>query len=145
MSSTARPVRSLAAVALAGALSLTAACGSGEPEAAETPTTPSPSAPQSPPTPAAPSAEPEARTVEITFADGDVTPSGKKVELETGEELVLKISAEEAGELHVHSSPEQTIAFPTGDSEHRVTIDRPGLVEVEAHHPHKLVLQLEVR
>lgn len=133
--------RSLTAFALAGALSVTAACGSGEPEATETPTTPTPSAPQTP----ASSPTPGAKSVDITFADGDVTPSGEKVTLKAGEELVLRISAEEPGELHVHSSPEQAISFPQGDSEHTVTIDRPGLVEVEAHHPHKLVLQLEVR
>lgn len=133
--------RSLTAFALAGALSVTAACGSGEPEATETPTTAAPSASQSPTS----SPTPEAKIVDITFAGGDVSPSGVKVTLEAGEKLMLRISAEEPGELHVHSSPEQAISFPEGDSEHTVTIDRPGLVEVEAHHPHKLVLQLEVR
>ena len=130
--------RPVTAFALAATLALAAGCGSGETKAAPSP---SPATPTS-------SQPPEATpgtSVSITFADGDVSPSGKKVELESGETLVLRISAEKAGELHVHSSPEQEIAFPQGDSEHTVTIDRPGLVEVEAHDPHKLVLQLEVR
>lgn len=145
MSSPSRPVRLLGALALTGVLALAAGCGSADPEPdpgpADTPTTSSPTTGSSPTTPATP----DATAVEITFAGGDVTPSGKKVRLAPGEALLLRISAEEAGELHVHSSPEQEIAFPKGDSEHTVTVDRPGLVEVESHHPAKLVLLLEVR
>ena len=45
----------------------------------------------------------------------------------------------------MHSTPEQEIAYDAGTSEHEITIDRPGVVEVESHEPDVIVLQLEVR
>ena len=78
--------------------------------------------------------------------EGDTfTPNGERVELEVGQTLVLTITADVAGELHVHSTPEQEIAYDAGTSEHEITIDRPGVVEVESHEPDTIVLQLEVR
>ena len=78
--------------------------------------------------------------------EGDTfTPNGERVELGVGETLVLTVTADEAGELHVHSTPEQEIAYEEGTSEHEITIDRPGVVEVESHEPDQIVLQLEVR
>lgn len=59
--------------------------------------------------------------------------------------MAVTITADVAGELHVHSTPEQTIAYDAGTSEHEITIGRPGLVEVENHEPAAVVLQLEVR
>ena len=52
---------------------------------------------------------------------------------------------DEAGELHVHSTPEQDLAYEAGTSEHEIAVDRPGVVEVENHDPDSIVLQLEVR
>jgi hypothetical protein len=45
----------------------------------------------------------------------------------------------------VHSDPEQTIDYKAGTTTASLTIDRPGVVEVERHEPEALVLQLEVR
>lgn len=53
--------------------------------------------------------------------------------------------ATEAGELHVHSTPEQKIESDAGTSEHELVIDRPGVVEVESHEPDVVLLQLDVR
>ena len=78
--------------------------------------------------------------------DGDeFTPNGERVELAVDQTLVLTIDADEAGELHVHSTPEQEIAYDAGTSEHELVIDRPGVVEVESHEPDVVLLQLEVR
>lgn len=78
--------------------------------------------------------------------EGDVfTPNGERVELEVDQTLVLTLTSDEAGEMHVHSTPEQEIAYDAGTSEHEITIDRPGVVEVESHDPDVVVLQLEVR
>lgn len=83
--------------------------------------------------------------VTVTREGGEVTPSGERVELGVGETLVLTVTADEAGELHVHSTPEQEITYEAGTSEHEITIDRPGVVEVESHDPDVILLQLEVR
>ena len=83
-------------------------------------------------------------TVEITFKDGTVTPSGKTVEVGTWQPVELRISADEAGEIHVHSSPEQELAYETGDSTRTITIDTPGTVDVESHDLDQVIVQLHV-
>ena len=83
--------------------------------------------------------------VTVTREGDTFTPNGERVELGVDETLVLTVTADEAGELHVHSTPEQEIAYDEGTSEHEITIDRPGVVEVESHEPDLVVLQLEVR
>ena len=83
--------------------------------------------------------------VTVTREGDSFTPNGERVELAVGQTLVLTVTADEAGEMHVHSTPEQEVAYEVGTSEHEITIDRPGVVEVESHEPDTVVLQLEVR
>ena len=83
--------------------------------------------------------------VTVTREGGTFTPNGERVDLAVDQTLVLTVTADEAGEFHVHSTPEQEIAYDAGTSEHEITIDRPGVVEVESHEPDSIVLQLEVR
>lgn len=83
--------------------------------------------------------------VTVTREGDSFTPNGERVELGVGETLVLTVTADAPGELHVHSTPEQEIAYEEGTSEHEITVDRPGVVEVESHEPDQIVLQLEVR
>lgn len=96
---------------------------------------------------AAQSSSDEGDSVAVTVTrEGDsFTPNGERVELAVGQTLVLTVTADEAGEMHVHSTPEQEIAYEAGTSEHEITVDRPGVVEVESHDPDTVVLQLEVR
>lgn len=83
-------------------------------------------------------------TIEVTFQDGTVTPSGETVEVGTGEPVELRITADEAGEIHVHSSPEQELAYDAGDSTQTITIDTPGTVDVESHDLDQVIVQLHV-
>jgi hypothetical protein len=89
--------------------------------------------------------EGDTAAVTVTREGDTFTPNGERVELAVDQTLVLTITADEAGELHVHSTPEQEIAYDAGTTEHEITIDRPGVVEVESHEPDTVVLQLEVR
>ena len=91
------------------------------------------------------SATDEGPVIEVTREGDEFTPNGARVDAVIGEPVILSITADEAGELHVHSVPEQEIAYDAGTSEHEITIDRPGVVEVESHDPDLIVLQLEVR
>ena len=84
-------------------------------------------------------------TLTVTREGDEFTPNGERVELAVAQTLVLTIDADEAGELHVHSTPEQEIEYDAGTSEHEIVIDRPGVVEVESHEPDVVLLQLEVR
>ena len=69
----------------------------------------------------------------------------ERIQVDAGETIELVITSDAPGELHVHSDPEQTIDYKAGKTTTRLTIDRPGVVEVERHEPEALVLQLEVR
>lgn len=129
---------------LAGSLS---ACGgddadpsTGSPAASESPSSSSSSS-----TPEDGSGSDDTVTVEVTREADTFTPNGERVEMAVGQTLVLQVTADEAGELHVHSTPEQDLAYEAGTSEHEITVDRPGVVEVESHDPDSIVLQLEVR
>ena len=73
--------------------------------------------------------------VTVTREGDTFTPNGERVELGSARRSPSPITADAAGELHVHSTPEQEIAYEEGTSEHEITIDRPGVVEVESHEP----------
>lgn len=142
-------MRRIALLASALTLAVTlAGCGSDEPDA-EPPTDPtSSSTPQETPDQTTDEttepSEPEVREIEIAF-EGDQAPQVERIQLEVGEAVELVVTSDQPGELHVHSSPEQTLAYGAGTTRFPLTIDRPGLVEVERHEPEALVLQLEVR
>ncbi len=140
----------LAPVVLVLAASLTACGGDGDadPPATDQTSTSSPSdAPSDAPSdPESDSGSPDdSVAVTVTRESDAFTPNGERVELGIDQPLVLTIEADEAGEVHVHSTPEQDIAYDAGTSEHEIVIDRPGVVEVESHDPDVILLQLEVR
>lgn len=86
------------------------------------------------------------KVIQVTFDGESVTPSGERVEVATGQDVVLEITADTGGEIHVHSSPEQELEYDAGES--TVTIegmDRPGTVEVESHELGKVIVQLLVQ
>src|SRR4051812_14591734 len=120
--------RTLAVVAVALAtLALTAACGSdSEPSSGSGPTEP--------------------KAIEVTINGDSVTPNGDRVDVAVGQEVVLHVTADKAGEIHVHSTPEQEFEYPAGKSEQTIKdLDQPGSVEVESHTLDKIIVQLEVR
>jgi hypothetical protein len=132
-----RVLSRLAPLTLVLALGLTA-CGSGGDDEPASQSSSSPSD-------GAGTDDGDAVAVTVTREGDSFTPNGERVELAVGQTLDLTITADVAGEFHVHSTPEQEIAYDAGTSEHEITIDRPGVVEVESHEPASIVLQLEVR
>jgi hypothetical protein len=135
--------RRLFVAALVGAVAIAVAgCGSGSSNAqtkaeagAELTATPGATA-----SPAA-----GAKVIAVTITADSVTPSGTKVEVKRNQPIVLEINAVAAGEIHVHSTPEKHIEFPAGTSTVTLTIDQPGVVDVEDHLLDKLIVQLEVK
>jgi predicted small lipoprotein YifL len=143
-----RVLTRLAPVVLVLAASLTACGGDGDtdPPAADQSSSSSEPTSESPSDPGSESDSPaDSVAVTVTREGDSFTPNGERVELGIDQALVLTIEADEAGELHVHSTPEQEIAYDAGTSEHEIVIDRPGVVEVESHDPDVILLQLEVR
>jgi hypothetical protein len=83
-------------------------------------------------------------TVHITIKGGKVTPNGDRVTAAVGKPIMLHIEADKAGQIHVHSTPEQEISFPKGASMKTLTIDKPGIVDVEDHALDQVIVQLQV-
>jgi hypothetical protein len=86
-----------------------------------------------------------ATTVDIVFKGDKVTPQGASVKIKSGDPLKLHITADKAGEIHVHSSPEEHVEYGVGTTDKTLTIDQPGVIDVESHTLDKLIFQLEVR
>ncbi len=86
----------------------------------------------------------DSQTIEITFSGDTVEPNGERVEVKKGEPITLVIKADEPGELHVHSNPEDEIPYGAGTTSETITIDEPGVVEIESHDLEKVIVQLEV-
>jgi hypothetical protein len=138
--------RALAAAAVAVLVLATGCGGSDEPAttAEETPATSTPT--QSPD--AEPGDEPTEdapKPIEIEIEGDRIEPNGKRVKVTAGVPIALEVESDRAAELHVHSSPEQVLEVEPGESTLSLTIDRPGIVDVEEHDTGLVILQLEVR
>jgi hypothetical protein len=132
------------------ALALAACSGEDTPADDETSTAASPTASASPspteseePEPTE-EPEPEGTVVAITIKGDTVNPNGEQVKVPLGEPVILAITADRVGELHVHSSPEEEVPFKRGKTEAELTFKRPGVVEVEDHDSGKVIVELQV-
>jgi hypothetical protein len=147
-------LRTVTAIIATTALLTLTSCGDDDPSPA-TPS-PSPSATSAPPSEspsasatqgATASPSPTEKTglvIEVRFSDGSVEPNGERVKAKVGEPILLRITAEGPGEIHVHSSPEQELAYKAGTSDLELVIDKPGVVDVESHDLGQVIVQLEV-
>jgi hypothetical protein len=86
----------------------------------------------------------DGQVVDITINGDDVSPNGERVKVGIGEPVTLHITANRAGALHVHSTPEQEVEFAEGETDAELTLDTPGVVEVEDHGSGKVIIQLQV-
>jgi hypothetical protein len=131
----------VAGLALAGCAGDGSAADGGSPTAS-TSSSPSASAPSESPTGSGPADA--GTTVDITFKGGKVTPNGDRIKARVGEPVTLDITADKAGEIHVHSTPEQEFEYDAGTSTKTITIDKPGIVDVESHDLEQVIIQLQV-
>ena len=145
--------RTLVAAAATAVLAL-AGCGDDDTDTSVTATPPSsPSSSPSeskkdePKTSDETSAPPSVDEVEVdvSIVGDDVTPVAQEVNLAVGETLLLNVNSDRAGELHVHSSPEQMLPFEAGSSTVDVTIDKPGSVDIEEHESGQLLVRVLVK
>lgn len=104
---------------------------------------PSPSPEEPASTPAESSADQV--VVEVRIKNGAVDPSGDRVNVKAGQPIEFVVESDAATEMHVHSTPEHSIDIKAGRTKKTITIDRPGVVEVELHEPDVVVVQLEVK
>ncbi|MGE2837172.1 hypothetical protein [Mycobacterium sp. SMC-4] len=121
------------------------ACGSSE-------SSQDPSAPASAPAATAPTEDqptqqqPDQVVLDVTIADGDVTPTNEQLEAAVGQPIAIRVDSDTADELHVHSTPEHTfpVAAAPGQT-FEFTIEMPGRVDVELHNTHTTIATILVR
>jgi plastocyanin len=150
------PRRAVAAAALVVCLGLPACGGPAAPGAAPS-TDPSPTAattsssPESasPTTSASPSADTANRVVvDITIADGKVSPNGEKVDVAVGQEVELNVTSDVDDEIHAHTDSADGYALevkagvPTSGT---FSVASAGSFEVESHDLEKIIVILNVR
>lgn len=84
-------------------------------------------------------------TIDVTVQGDQVTPNGERVPVKVGQPVVLKVTADKPGEIHVHSTPEQELEYQEGVTELTLTnLDQPGIITVESHTLDKVIVQLQV-
>ena len=87
-----------------------------------------------------------ALVLDITLADGQVTPNGDKYDVTVGQTVVLNVTSDHDDEIHVHSEPEVEIEVKAGvPVSTQFVTQQSGSFEVEAHHPEKTIATLNVR
>jgi hypothetical protein len=94
-----------------------------------------------------PSSTPTTQTptkIAIKITADSVDPNAAEVKVGLNQPVVLQITSTVAGELHVHSTPEQHVEFPVGYTEKTLTFDKPGVIDIEDHALEKLIVQVEV-
>jgi hypothetical protein len=83
--------------------------------------------------------------LEVTIADGEVTPSGEQLEAAVGQQIELRVTSDAPDELHVHSSPEHEYEVePGAEQVFTFSVDQPGQIEIETHETETVVAELEV-
>ncbi|KQY56468.1 MULTISPECIES: hypothetical protein [unclassified Nocardioides] len=87
----------------------------------------------------------DASVINVTIKGDTVEPNGKRYDVSLNQKVEFVIDADEAGEIHIHSKPEQEIAYDAGTSTHDVSFDKPGIFAVESHALEKTIVELEVR
>ena len=87
---------------------------------------------------------PGGTVIDVVVTATSVTPTGGTASVGVGKPVTFKITASVAGELHVHSTPEQHIEFPAGTSKVTLTFQVPGTIEVEDHALNRQIVQIQV-
>jgi hypothetical protein len=83
--------------------------------------------------------------IDVTIEGETITPNGERVKVVSGQDVTLNVTADAAGEIHVHSSPEQEFEYDAGTTKLTITgLEQPGVVDVESHTLEKVIVQLEV-
>ena len=93
-----------------------------------------------------PSKDSDPVVVEINFSGDSVDPHGSQIDVPVGHRVELDVTADAAGEIHVHSDPEQSAAYGVGTT--RISLgafEIPGQYEVESHTLGKTIVTLEVK
>jgi hypothetical protein len=139
-------------VGTAGSLVLVTGCTSAD--SGSVPTSPSAvaSSAATPSTAGSPSVaestpDTDAVTIDISIADGQVSPNGEKIDVAKGQTVVLNVTSDTDDEIHAHTSGDGYELEVTAGKTARGTLvaSDTGSFEVESHHLEKVIAILVVR
>ena len=88
---------------------------------------------------------PGGTVIDISVTATSVTPDGGTASVGIGKPVTFRITSTVAGQIHVHSTPEQHIDFPVGTSTITLRFGLPGTIEVEDHALDRQIVQIQVR
>lgn len=93
-----------------------------------------------------PSGETSKVVVDITLKDGQTTPSGDKIDVAQGQTVVLNVTSDHEDAIHVHGGYDIELEVqPDVPATEEFVADRTGSVEIESHHPEKIIVILIIR
>ena len=140
----------VAVLAAVAALTL-AACGDdGSPQATGTTTTTTTPAATTSTTGPATTAEPTTTAdptpvIEVRVAGGEVQGGVRRERVDSGDTVVLRVTADVADHVHLHGYDRMVDVGPGRPAQLRFTADIPGVFEVELEERGLKLLDLEVR
>jgi len=136
--STLRPMTCRTVAALAAVALLAAGCGG-----ADRPATDSAGADPAQLTDA--QRPPDRLRVEVTIADGRVSPTDADLRATVGQPIVVYVNSDAADELHVNSVPEHTFTIEPGPIHaFQFSVDQPGAVDITLRHLHRRIATVHV-
>ncbi|GAA1627309.1 hypothetical protein GCM10009744_13870 [Kribbella alba] len=107
-------------------------------------TTPSGPDTSSPSNTADPSGDQADVTINITVANGKVTPSGDTIKAKVGQTVLVTAVSDAADEVHIHGYDKQLPLTPGKPASVKFTANMKGTFEIETHESGKLVAKLVV-
>lgn len=85
-------------------------------------------------------------TIEVTIADGRVTPTNATLQAKAKEQITLRITSDVTDELHVHSVPDHKFEVAAAPNQtFQFSVDVPGNVDVELHHLKRTIATIQVQ
>ncbi|MEX0427564.1 hypothetical protein AB3X52_08040 [Nocardioides sp. DS6] len=86
------------------------------------------------------------KVIDVTFKGDSVTPSGDIITVARGQKVEFEVTADTAGEIHVHSDPAKEYEYKAGTTHISVgSFNVPGRIEVESHALEKTICILEIK
>lgn len=85
-------------------------------------------------------------TIEVTIANGQVTPTNATLRAKVNEQITLRITSDVTDELHVHSVPDHKFEIAAAPNQtFQFSVDVPGNVDVELHHIKRTIATIQVQ
>lgn len=144
-------VRPLALLVAGGLVVLLAGCGSEPANPDSTATAASSASPavsaESPAaTPSSTATPADEVAIDITLENGTVSPNGQKIDVRKGQTVALTVTSDHDDEVHVHGDYDIELEVNSGTTVRKTFVaDKSGSVEVESHHPEKIIAILNIR